>query len=1317
MKKKTPAARVALGVGIALGLGFVAVARLTGDSPRRFDIPYSTEVETPHVAWAPSLPGGPIHGFFIPSVSRGRDMVELMERLSLEPRMVTIDRAWDVNCWGIGDYYGHEYRGDRDDFRTVLSYVEEDLAGPSPFEVMLIPGLNGWSRLTRPTRDAILRRVQEGAGLVLLHPFVGDVEGHPFKGDEAEGDARIWDVSPLVGVPDDLVSDRGYAVVNEAAVVRGRWEKTARRHFITDGVALDLLPEGLGGGRLYTYEARGDVLVEAAGHPLLATRTYGRGRVVALGYVEDGFLPEAANAVESGVYWRYWEYQYALLARALVWAAGREGDLGIESLTASEDGGLALLLTAPAVRKVEIEVTGRSVFGPPLSPVHLARTLTPGRNAIAVPAEALRPEAGFAGGRQILDVIVKDEAGATLNWGSATFEVSRPATVTSVKAATDVYRRGDLMSLVARAAGALDGLRLRVEVRDDVDRLVFREEKKTRGETYFFVDLTGFRGRSAHVRADLVDDGGRIVDERRTKPVLVVQRERRSADYRALLSFEDTPARFAALRKSREHALGIDPGFTWGGDVNNDLDLPRGTFGVYWYDRGPTTPEGLERAIAEFEKTGDVDSLAYLTKRELYRRTGDTRFLVRKPSFDDPGVARRLRDIPRRVAGNKALYNFDYFFVGDEGSLSAYTDPVDFDWSPPALARFREWLRNQYGSLEALNREWSSAFADWDSVRPSTTEEARRSGRFAPWADHRTYMETSFARAYATVREGVREGDPEGHIAVSGTQVTTPWNGCDWYRLDQIIDDFLSYSGGNQWDLHRSFAKPGAEVGFWTGYGRSGVGVQHEIWTAALTGVLHPNIFWSYSVVNPDFTWSKSGRDMGEVFSALRFEGIGRLLAKARRESDGILLHYSMPSVHAAGILGFHPGRREEAEASLPADRDGWVRVLRDLGLSFDFRASPQIERDGLDAGRDRVFVLPFSLALSEKEAAALRRFAEAGGIVVADGAPGLLDEHASWRARGALDDLFGVEAGPATRRNLKARAAGPLSVTAEGEAWGLRPADLAGLEALEAGVNASGAVPLLKIGDAGAVFVRRVGRGGAVYLNRLLDRYPGGRRKREAGSGEAERALLRGLLAHLGVEPAALVRTPGGTPVDHAYVSRYRFGESEVVGVLLAPSDVTAREGVDGVTTYDDARLGPVARHEIVVHLPRETHVANARTGESYGVTDAVRVTQREGDALVLGLDATPGRIALEGPRGARRGDPLSFAITATGPGERLVRCHVTGPDGAFLPESARNVVVEKGEGTFLLPSALSDAAGSYRVTATDVVTGARAEATVELR
>ena len=156
-----------------------------------------------------------------------------------------------------------------------------------------------------------------------------------------------------------------------------------------------------------------------------------------------------------------------------------------------------------------------------------------------------------------------------------------------------------------------------------------------------------------------------------------------------------------------------DTGFTWGGGVDNSLNIPRGTFGVYWYDRGPTTPEAMERAIADYQKTGDFETLGYLTKKELYKRTGDKKFLQRTPSFNDPVIRKSLADIVRAAARNKARYNMDYYFVGDEGSLTSYGDAVDFDWNPHTLEEFRSWLKQEYGTLAALNKEWRTSFTDW----------------------------------------------------------------------------------------------------------------------------------------------------------------------------------------------------------------------------------------------------------------------------------------------------------------------------------------------------------------------------------------------------------------------------------------------------------------------------------------------------------------------------------------------------------------------------------------------------------------------------
>jgi hypothetical protein len=94
-----------------------------------------------------------------------------------------------------------------------------------------------------------------------------------------------------------------------------------------------------------------------------------------------------------------------------------------------------------------------------------------------------------------------------------------------------------------------------------------------------------------------------------------------------------------------------------------------------------------------------------------------------------------------------------------------------------------------------------------------------------------------------------------------------------------------------------------------------------------------------------------------------------------------------------------------------------------------------------------------------------------------------------------------------------------------------------------------------------------------------------------------------------------------------------------------------------------------------------------------------------------VLSLSPTENKIALHGPASARRGEHVPFALSATTPGPRLIRCHVFAPDGSMLPLYARNLLIENTAGTFVLPSALNDVAGKYIIRATDVVTGATAE------
>ena len=1237
------------------------------------DITYSTEVVTPHVAWATKLPQGPIKSFFIPSVQYGRDMVELMQRIQLEPTTDSIDSNWDINCWGIGDYYGHEYRGDRDDFQTVYGYVEKDLTGNATYEVILIPGLNGWSRMTRATRDAILRRVQDGAGLVLLHPFVGDVKGHPFKGDEPVGDQRIWDVSPLVGVLDDTLNERGYPEINRDAVTKGKWER-GDAHFITEGLPLELLPEGNAGGSFYQYRAHGAALIKSGFNPIVAVKNYGKGRVVALAYVEEGFTPKSIDTYEEKIYWDYWEYQYSLLARSLLWASGREIPVRIQSLTA-DDRELNLSLSSPAKRAVTIEVTGKNEFGQSLGSSRIEKTLSSGETSISIPAASLQGTVGWPGGRQIFNVIIRDaKDNSTLNWGAATFTTPKRAMMSSTKPGVDVYKRGETLSAVLRASGKLSGLQMRMQVSDDLGRLLGSISAPARGERTFTFPLTDFLGKFALVSGELIDERGAIVDQVRAKPVMVVPEVRRIKEYTPLVSFGGTKHYLQDAQMKMVRGAAADTGFTWGGEVDNSLNIPRGTFGVYWYDRGPTTPDAMERAIADYRKTGDFETLGYLTKKELYKRTGDKKFLQRTPSFNDPVIRKSLADIVRAAARNKARYNMDYYFVGDEGSLTSYGDAFDFDWSSHALEEFRSWLKQEYGTLASLNKEWHTTFDNWSKVVPYTTEEAKKSRNFAPWADHRTFMEITFARAYQTARDAAVEGDPDAHIAVSGTQATNAYNGADWSRLDRVIDDFLSYDGGNQWDMHRSFAKPNSMIGFWTGYGSHGLAVQNAIWTAAIHNVLHPNIFWMYSFLNPDLTYSASARDMGRAFSSLKFEGVGKLLMESERRQDGIALYYSMPSIHAATILGYHQRSSDDDEVpdkahlSFAANRDGWVKTIKDLGLQFDFISSEDVAKNPIPIEKYKVLILPLAFALSNDEIRNIRDFVSRGGVVVADSSPGLMDQHCAWRTSDEVNQLFGV------------RVAEP----------DLKP-------------------------STGAPIVNRLGKGWTIYLNTVWDQYP--KQRANNFGGGAYRELARGVFDKAGVRPSIEVLSPDGHPVSQAQIVRYGFGDSEVLAIVKENVELKGTVGRDGVTTYNDAKLGPVAKQDLVIKLPQKRFVADIRSGKQFGYTDVVHTSILIGDALVLALNPVEKKITIDGVSSATRGDHVRLNLASTSSNGNLIRCHVFGPDGTRLAMYSSNVLLDGGRGSFVLPFALNDAPGKYLVHATDVTSGATVEKTIELR
>jgi hypothetical protein len=108
------------------------------------------------------------------------------------------------------------------------------------------------------------------------------------------------------------------------------------------------------------------------------------------------------------------------------------------------------------------------------------------------------------------------------------------------------------------------------------------------------------------------------------------------------------------------------------------------------------------------------------------------------------------------------------------------------------------------------------------------------------------------------------------------------------------------------------------------------------------------------------------------------------------------------------------------------------------------------------------------------------------------------------------------------------------------------------------------------------------------------------------------------------------------------------------------------------------------------------------------------LRTTLTAGDALVLSLGPEGGALSLAGPARARRGEAPAFTASASTAARRLLRWHVRSPDGAFRPEYAHVSVEDGAVARFVIPSALNDPPGEYRVRVTDILNGASAEASL---
>lgn len=401
--------------------------------------------------------------------------------------------------------------------------------------------------------------------------------------------------------------------------------------------------------------------------------------------------------------------------------------------------------------------------------------------------------------------------------------------------------------------------------------------------------------------------------------------------------------------------------------------------------------------------------------KERYRvNPADSSVFLRDPSLSDPSWLAKIRD--RLMANARALHPYRPLFynLGDEPGIADLSAFWDFDLSVPSLVGMQDWLKKSYGSLASLNAEWGTEFADWNHVQPMLTDEAlrRTNDNFAAWADFKAWMDEAFAGALASGSAAIHEADPRALSAIEGGQIPG-WGGYDYSRLAHAVDLMELYDYGENIEIARSL---NPKLVLLTTASQSGTGEMRRVWRELLRGT-RGLVLWddNKSFVGDDGDLGKRGREAAPYFRAIR-DGIGALLINSERQLDPIAILYSPASMRTQWIIDRKVSGEDWARrtASIEYEDDAiristrnYVHLIEHMGLQQHFVTADDIEHGSLERAGDRVLILPHAIALSLAAADAIRQFITEGGTVIADGTPGLFDEHSRRLPRPLLSDVF----------------------------------------------------------------------------------------------------------------------------------------------------------------------------------------------------------------------------------------------------------------------------------------------------------------------
>ena len=405
------------------------------------------------------------------------------------------------------------------------------------------------------------------------------------------------------------------------------------------------------------------------------------------------------------------------------------------------------------------------------------------------------------------------------------------------------------------------------------------------------------------------------------------------------------------------------------------------------------------------------------------------------PCWDHPGAkeaaCRFIAQLAKQLGRFENIWAWNTWqevgFWPNEGGI------LGFCYCPHTLARFREWLREKYGTLDALNSTWFTAFGDWDEIEPP-----RREGCCPITIDWRYFMDDVYlARVLEWRTLAFRENDPLHRPVFSHVGSVRLGGGSEWRWAKTA--DFFGISNYPQWMCfdHRDDANDHRDdehvhhlQEIWDGmmmrsdYGRCANGIDRPFWGAEFQGgpictqlgrgVLPQPMDirrWMLAGLAAGMTGISFWNHRCERFW-LECNGFGLLdpqgerserieeaarIGRAVNETPDIFTHGRAPKAQVAILIDeslyhFMSATEKNPSSHMPYSVRGHYGRLWQMGIQADFVEVEDVQAGALDGYK--AAILPVALSLDAAYFAKLREFVENGGALISDACPGRYEKY-----------------------------------------------------------------------------------------------------------------------------------------------------------------------------------------------------------------------------------------------------------------------------------------------------------------------------------